>query len=61
MCRYCATYDFTKTGFRAPLDEASSIYLCLANSTAPKEDRFRFCPMCGEQIKYEEMTNSGRE
>ena len=61
MCKYCVSCDFTTVGFNAPFNKIANIYLCSGNSKAPEEDRFRFCPMCGKRINYEEITSNGRK
>ena len=57
MCKFCANYNFDTVGINLT-ELYPKIYLCVGNSIAPIEERFRFCPICGSPIIYRRKNNA---
>lgn len=53
MCKFCEVYNFKHVGidFGIYRGDRPGIYLCGGLGEAPPEERFRFCPWCGEKLK----------
>ena len=55
MCPFCEQYDFDTIGVRHNhLNNDFVVYLCGGCTKTPTTEKFRFCPLCGEQIIYKE-------
>ena len=54
MCKFCQNYDFSRIGFDFDYDEKlPSIYFAGGSGKAPENERFKFCPVCGERLTEE--------
>lgn len=55
MCKLCKTYDFTRIGIdMSSWGNNPTIFFSGGCGQTPNDQRFRYCPMCGEQIIYKE-------
>lgn len=50
MCKFCECYDFRRVGCRAESQDPA-IYFPGGSGSAPKEERFKFCPRCGRELQ----------
>ena len=58
MCKFCENYNFDTVGINLTNELYPHIYLCIGNSKAPIEERFRFCPICGSTIIYRRKSHA---
>ena len=52
-CPFCSTYNFRNVGYRFDAGRCPMIYFPGGFSVAPKEERFKFCPVCGKPLETE--------
>lgn len=52
MCKFCKSYDFGSVGFNFICgDECPGvIYFPCQIGNVPRNERFNFCPVCGEKL-----------
>jgi Zn finger protein HypA/HybF involved in hydrogenase expression len=53
MCEFCKKFNFSKARTRVDEDGAI-IELALCNTEFPKEEQFKFCPVCGRDMRKED-------
>lgn len=50
MCKFCKNYDFESIGYRFEFEKYPKIYLSGAVGSVPENEKFKFCPVCGEKL-----------
>lgn len=51
MCKFCKNYDFGAIGFDFIYnDKYPSIYFPDRVGNVPQNERFNYCPVCGEKL-----------
>lgn len=51
MCKFCENYDFGGVGFDfAYGNNIPTIYFPCCNGNIPTDERFQYCPVCGEKL-----------
>ena len=49
VCQFCSQFDFNKA--RVAIDKHGvKIELAICNTEFPKEEQFKYCPLCGRKI-----------
>ncbi len=51
-CMFCETFDFATAAVHTSI-KGSCISLAGGFTRFSKEERFKYCPVCGRRIKYE--------
>lgn len=57
MCKFCEKFEFSRVGIRIDFDNKPTLYFAGGSGISPMDERFRFCPMCGQQIIYKFKDN----
>lgn len=65
MCEFCKNYNFARAKAEV-IENDANIYLSLCNSKFPKEQQFKYCPVCGanlneNKINYDRIRNMSVE
>lgn len=54
MCEFCSCYDFGGVGYDfAAGRQHPTIYFPSHTGWVPKDERFKFCPVCGKPLTSE--------
>lgn len=53
MCDFCKKFDFRRSKIEVDKYGARIVTTC-GDYSFPKNERFAFCPVCGETIKYDD-------
>lgn len=49
VCQFCSQFDFDKA--RITVDKyGAKVELAICNTEFPKEEQFKYCPLCGRKI-----------
>lgn len=49
VCQFCSQFNFNKA--RVAIDKhGAKIELAICNTEFPKEEQFKYCPLCGRKI-----------
>lgn len=52
MCKFCEAYDFDRIGCKFPKPWGTPfIYFVSTVSKVSASDRFKYCPICGANLK----------
>ena len=65
MCEFCKNYNFARAKAEV-IENDANIYLSLCNSKFPKEQQFKYCPVCGDDLnktktQYDRIRNMSVE
>ncbi len=54
MCKFCENYNFGGIGFDFDMGrDLPTIFFPSHIGAVPEEERFKFCPVCGERLTAE--------
>ena len=58
MCEFCENYNFDSVGFRRDRRGYFMIFYTPVTGDIPENQRFQFCPVCGEPLTEKHFKDS---